>query len=167
MSRLQNNPSIGWVHPKSTHGLLLTWGQLPAKKKGSYSFSTKHKQLMLKCWNFHPKKMPGNWFFGGNIENIQKYYEIFNFQQKNLQNKIIIWHWNVELAMYLNGTYLVISIYKQRKESRLFLFVTLRSPKSLCLLLHSWCHWKALFDDQVAVHLVGFHNISTYNEEGN
>jgi hypothetical protein len=26
MSRLQNNPSIGWVHPKSTHACPLAWG---------------------------------------------------------------------------------------------------------------------------------------------
>jgi hypothetical protein len=26
MGRLQNNPSIGWVHPKSTHAHPLTWG---------------------------------------------------------------------------------------------------------------------------------------------
>jgi hypothetical protein len=26
MSRLQNNPSIGWVHPKSTHARPLAWG---------------------------------------------------------------------------------------------------------------------------------------------
>jgi len=64
---------------------------------------------MLKCWNFQKKKIAfkGTLFFWGNIENIQKYYEIFKFSTKNFQNKIIIWHWNVELAMYLNGTYLV------------------------------------------------------------
>jgi hypothetical protein len=26
MDRLQNNPSIRWVHPKSTHAHPLTWG---------------------------------------------------------------------------------------------------------------------------------------------
>jgi hypothetical protein len=26
MGRLQNNPSIGWVHPKSTHTHPLAWG---------------------------------------------------------------------------------------------------------------------------------------------
>jgi hypothetical protein len=26
MGRLQNNPSIGWVHPKSTHVCPLAWG---------------------------------------------------------------------------------------------------------------------------------------------
>jgi hypothetical protein len=26
MGRLQNNPSIGWVHPKSTHAHPLAWG---------------------------------------------------------------------------------------------------------------------------------------------
>jgi hypothetical protein len=26
MGRLQNNPSIGWVHPKSTHAHSLAWG---------------------------------------------------------------------------------------------------------------------------------------------
>jgi len=26
MGRLQNNPSIGWVHPKSTHVHPLAWG---------------------------------------------------------------------------------------------------------------------------------------------
>jgi hypothetical protein len=26
MGRLQNNPSIGWVHPKSTHARPLAWG---------------------------------------------------------------------------------------------------------------------------------------------
>jgi len=25
MGRLQNNPSIGWVHPKSTHARLSAW----------------------------------------------------------------------------------------------------------------------------------------------
>jgi hypothetical protein len=36
MGRFQNNPSIGWVHPKSTHAWPLAWGN-------------KKKQL-----NFHP-----------------------------------------------------------------------------------------------------------------
>jgi hypothetical protein len=31
MGRLQNNPSIGWVHPKSTHARPLAWGN----KKGN------------------------------------------------------------------------------------------------------------------------------------
>ncbi len=31
MSRFQNNPSIGWVHPKSTHAHPLPWGN----KKGT------------------------------------------------------------------------------------------------------------------------------------
>jgi len=26
MGRLQNNPSMGWVHPKSTHAHPLAWG---------------------------------------------------------------------------------------------------------------------------------------------
>jgi hypothetical protein len=26
MGRLQNNPSTGWVHPKSTHAHPLAWG---------------------------------------------------------------------------------------------------------------------------------------------
>ncbi len=26
MGRFQNNPSIGWVHPKSTHAHPLAWG---------------------------------------------------------------------------------------------------------------------------------------------
>jgi hypothetical protein len=26
MGRFQNNPSIGWVHPKSTHACPLAWG---------------------------------------------------------------------------------------------------------------------------------------------
>jgi len=26
MGRFQNNPSIGWVHPKSIHVCPLTWG---------------------------------------------------------------------------------------------------------------------------------------------
>jgi hypothetical protein len=26
MDRLQNNPPIGWVHPKSTHACPLAWG---------------------------------------------------------------------------------------------------------------------------------------------
>ncbi len=26
MSRIQNNPLIGWVHPKSTHARPLAWG---------------------------------------------------------------------------------------------------------------------------------------------
>ncbi len=32
MGRLQNNPSIRWVHPKSTHAHPLTWGD---KKTGA------------------------------------------------------------------------------------------------------------------------------------
>jgi len=28
MGRLQNNPSIGWVHPKSTHAHPLAWGKI-------------------------------------------------------------------------------------------------------------------------------------------
>jgi hypothetical protein len=27
MGRPQNNPSIGWVHPKSTHAHPLAWGK--------------------------------------------------------------------------------------------------------------------------------------------
>ncbi len=32
MGRFQNNPSIGWVHPKFTHGCPLTWGNKKEKK---------------------------------------------------------------------------------------------------------------------------------------
>jgi len=33
MGRLQNNPSIGWVHPKSTHVCPLAWGNNKIHKK--------------------------------------------------------------------------------------------------------------------------------------
>jgi hypothetical protein len=32
MGRLQNNPSIGWVHPKSTHEHSLAWGNKNMKE---------------------------------------------------------------------------------------------------------------------------------------
>ncbi len=32
MGRLQNNPSIGWVHPKSRHACLLVWDNKKPKK---------------------------------------------------------------------------------------------------------------------------------------
>jgi hypothetical protein len=32
MGRLQNNPPIGWVHPKSTHERPLAWGNKNRKK---------------------------------------------------------------------------------------------------------------------------------------
>jgi len=32
MGRLQNNPSIGWVHPKSTHARPLAWGNKKMKQ---------------------------------------------------------------------------------------------------------------------------------------
>ncbi len=32
MGRLQNNPSIGWVHPKSTHARPLAWGNKKKEK---------------------------------------------------------------------------------------------------------------------------------------
>jgi hypothetical protein len=32
MGRFQNNPSIGWVHPKSTHPSPLVWGNNNWKK---------------------------------------------------------------------------------------------------------------------------------------
>jgi hypothetical protein len=35
MGRLQNNPSIEWVHPKSTHAHPLAWGN---NKKLKYIF---------------------------------------------------------------------------------------------------------------------------------
>jgi hypothetical protein len=34
MDRLQNNPSIGWAHSKSTHARPLTWGQLKKIETG-------------------------------------------------------------------------------------------------------------------------------------
>jgi hypothetical protein len=38
MGRLQNNPSIGWVPPKSTHAHPLTWGNKKIKTgiRGSF-----------------------------------------------------------------------------------------------------------------------------------
>jgi hypothetical protein len=33
MGRLQNNPSMGWVHPKFTHGLPLAWGNKKTPQK--------------------------------------------------------------------------------------------------------------------------------------
>jgi hypothetical protein len=33
MGRFQNNPSIGWVHPKSTHACPLAWDNKKPKKK--------------------------------------------------------------------------------------------------------------------------------------
>jgi len=39
MGRLQNNPSIGWVHPKSTHACPLNWGN---KNGGPFT----------PCWDF-------------------------------------------------------------------------------------------------------------------
>jgi hypothetical protein len=33
MDKIQNNPSIGWVHPKSTHARPLAWGNKIFKNK--------------------------------------------------------------------------------------------------------------------------------------
>jgi len=33
MGRFQNNPSIGWVHPKSTHAHPLTWDNNRKREK--------------------------------------------------------------------------------------------------------------------------------------
>jgi len=33
MGRFQNNPSIGWVHPKSTRAHPLTWGNNREREK--------------------------------------------------------------------------------------------------------------------------------------
>jgi hypothetical protein len=35
MGRLQNNPSIGWVHPKSTHAGPLAWDNNKGNKKAT------------------------------------------------------------------------------------------------------------------------------------
>ncbi len=41
MGRLQNNPSIRWVHPKSTHAHPLTWGNKKGAKFGYRSKRTR------------------------------------------------------------------------------------------------------------------------------
>jgi hypothetical protein len=46
MGRLQNNPSIGWVHPKSTHAHPLAWGNKKTKTPLTlHKVSTTHNKL--------------------------------------------------------------------------------------------------------------------------
>jgi hypothetical protein len=50
MSRLQNNPSIGWVHPKSTHAHPLAWGNNnnhPVDGVAGYSILPTGKQQLI------------------------------------------------------------------------------------------------------------------------
>jgi hypothetical protein len=47
MGRLQNNPSIGWVHPKSTHAHPLAWDN---KYHGmSIMGKNKRENILCKC----------------------------------------------------------------------------------------------------------------------
>jgi len=53
--------------------------------------------------------------------------------------------------------------YLSMKVSSLFdLFVTLKSPKSWCILSCSWCCWQVFNVKGVSS---WFHNVSTYNEK--
>jgi len=38
---LQNNPSIGWVHPKSTHGHPLAWGNNNITKPSTHTYTNR------------------------------------------------------------------------------------------------------------------------------
>ncbi len=51
MGRLQNNPSIGWVHPKSTHAHPLTWGN----KYHSMSIMGKKRENIYAYVTYIPK----------------------------------------------------------------------------------------------------------------
>jgi hypothetical protein len=58
MGRLQNNPSIGWVHPKSTHAHPLAWGNknmqvtnFPLLQKGGVKFNDFLKMNHQKKFN--------------------------------------------------------------------------------------------------------------------
>jgi hypothetical protein len=55
MGRLQNNPSIGWVHPKFTHGCPLTWAIKRTKNFGKPSQKTK-QNYDNKKQDLHNKK---------------------------------------------------------------------------------------------------------------
>jgi hypothetical protein len=44
MGRLQNNPSIRWVHPKSTHAHPLAWGN---KKRTQKKEKKKEKEILV------------------------------------------------------------------------------------------------------------------------
>jgi hypothetical protein len=53
MGRLQNSPSIGWVHPKSTHAHPLAWGnkkywEANSKTHSSYFLTTQFKETTTK-----------------------------------------------------------------------------------------------------------------------
>jgi hypothetical protein len=48
MGRLQNNPSIGWVHPKSTHAGPLAWGNNKGNKKATMKLKIVPTHLVTK-----------------------------------------------------------------------------------------------------------------------
>ncbi len=54
MGRLQNNLSIGWVHPRSTHDRPLTWGNENSKENLEFDFLANVPQLLslLKIMEF-------------------------------------------------------------------------------------------------------------------
>jgi hypothetical protein len=45
MGRLQNNPSIGWVHPKTTHAHPVAWGNKKTSSHVQPSTATVLKHL--------------------------------------------------------------------------------------------------------------------------
>ncbi len=51
MGRLQNNPSIGWVHPKSTHAHPLAWSQTGSAEgaKEPKHVPEQHQFVLLTC----------------------------------------------------------------------------------------------------------------------
>jgi len=54
MGRVENNPSIGWVHPKSTHDCPLNWVIQNLKKNLEFDFLANVPQLLslLKIMEF-------------------------------------------------------------------------------------------------------------------
>jgi hypothetical protein len=59
MGRLQKNPSIGWVHTKSTHGHPLAWGNKKTPHKTAF-YLKKNKFALCKMststmdvYNYH------------------------------------------------------------------------------------------------------------------
>jgi hypothetical protein len=56
MGRLQNNPSIGWVHPKSTHAHPLA--------RGNKNLIIEEHQLcsMLQLPSHHQRSIHNQWF---------------------------------------------------------------------------------------------------------
>jgi hypothetical protein len=102
MARVQNNPSIGWVHPKSAHVHPLTWGQknfftlwIPLKE--GFASESKHKDR----WRL------GDIHDISNIVHDNRTFSIVNFEKNNLMKKInYCWNGKSIITLEISKTHI-------------------------------------------------------------